>query len=697
MSSSILESARGYLARGFSVIPLKNKKPTIKSWKQFQERHPTEEELLQWFENGTSNNIGIVTGKLSGVVVIGLESPEAARFAMDHGFPPTAAVKAGEGFQVYFRYQNGIRNFQKRDDLPGIDLHGEGDYVLAPPSVDESGQVCHWMPNRSLDDIPLAPLPESILVKDPTEKTSSTTEAKAKDEDWENEKAFLALTEESLNDLRRSLRGTSDEYETVAIKKSIREHEEIIAEMRRKIPTQGGKSIETSGEISISVGIHLTDLGNAQRFASTHGKDVRFCYPWNDWVIWDGQRWKVDTTGEATRRAKETVKLIYNEGIEAQGEDQRKKLCAHALKTEADSKIKAMLSLARSEPGIHILPDELDKDPWLLNVVNGTIDLKAGILREHRREDLITKLAPIEYRPEATCPLWLEHLNKIFHGNAGLISFLQVAFGYSLTGITDERCLFIAHGSGANGKTTTHEVLAQILGDYAVRTPTESILVKRNEGIPNDLAKLKGARFVYCSEIEEGKRLAESLIKDLTGNDTISARFMRGEWFTFQPAFKLWIATNHKPVIRGTDNAIWSRIRLISFTVSIPEEERIPRSRFMEKISPELSGILTWAVAGCQDWVKCGLMMPEEVRRATEGYRGEMDVLSEFINACCIISETASATAKELYNAYVRWAEQNGEKTISQTAFGIRLTERGFIQKRRARVRRWSGIGLISE
>jgi putative DNA primase/helicase len=337
----------------------------------------------------------------------------------------------------------------------------------------------------------------------------------------------------------------------------------------------------------------------------------------------------------------------------------------------------------------------MDKDAWLLNVANGTINLKTGEFKPHRREDLITKLAPVEYRPDTECPFWLDHLNKIFQGNGSLISFLQLGFGYSLTGITDERALFIAHGSGANGKSTTHEIFAQILGDYAVRTPTESILVKREAGIPNDLAKLKGARFVYCSEVEEGRRMAESLIKDLTGNDTISARFLHGEFFTFQPSFKLWVATNHKPVIRGTDNAIWSRIRLIPFTVSIPESDRIPRSRMMERLTPELPGILAWGVQGCRDWVQCGLGMPEEVREATDGYRGEMDILGGFIKECCVVSESARGTAKDLYQTYAKWAEQNGEKPASQRMFGLRLAERGFQQGRMPGGRiQWKGIGL---
>ena len=444
------------------------------------------------------------------------------------------------------------------------------------------------------------------------------------------------------------------------------------------------------------LGINLTDLGNARRFVAAHGPDLRFCYPWRKWLAWDGARWQIDTYGEVERRAKDTVRLIYMEAAKSSDSGHRKELVKHGFRSEGEARIKAMIDLARSEHGIPIQPEEMDHDPWILNVLNGTINLKTGELRPHSREDKITKIAPIEYRPEALCNFWLEHLARIFSGDEEMLSFLQLGFGYSLTGLTDERAIFIAHGSGANGKTTTHEVVAQILGDYAARTPTESILLKREGSIPNDLARLRGARFVFCSEADEGKRLAESVIKDLAGGDTITARFMRGEWFEFKPTFKIWLATNHRPVIRGTDNAIWDRIRLIPFTVSIPPEERIPRSRFMEKIAPELPGILAWLVQGARDWARFGLGTPQGVRKATEGYREDMDILGGFLSECCIVSKNSQAPAKDLYNAYLKWSDANGGRSISQTRFGTSLSERGFSKQRGNGGRIiWIGIGLL--
>lgn len=697
MSISILDFAHGYLAKGLSVIPLKpkDKRPAIYLWKQFQERKPTEGEIHEWFGNGSLNNIGIVCGKVSGLAVVDLDTPEAVRFAMDHHFPGTPASKTGKGYHAFFRYRDGLRNFQKRDDLPGIDLRADGGYVVAPPSVHESGVVYSWLPGRSLADLPLAPFPEIILAQTPADKISL-------------EELYEGVGKGRRNDSLARLCGwwarnalTLSECMEQAItwnqKNSPPLPERELEETVKSIFTIHHREKDQAKDSpKIEVGIHLTDLGNAQRFVNEHRTDLRYCYPWGKWLIWDSHRWKSDDSGEVHRRGKETVKRIYSEAAAIADEDYRKKLAHHALKSESDARIKAILSLAQSEHGIPILPEDMDRDPWLLNVANGTIDLKTGILRPHDPKDLITRIAPVEYRPDAECPFWLEHLGKIFQGNVGLISFLQLAFGYSLTGITDERCLFIAQGSGANGKTTTYEVFAQILGDFAVRTPTESVLIKREAGIPNDLAKLKGARFVYCSEVEEGKRLAESLIKDLTGNDTISARFLHGEFFTFQPGFKLWVATNHRPIIRGTDNAIWSRIRLIPFTVSIPECDRIPRSRMMERLTPELPGILAWGVQGCLEWLRYGMGTPQEVKAATEGYRNEMDVLGEFIEEVCAVSQNDRAKAKDLYEAFSKWAENHGEREISQKIFGMRLTERGFVKTRASSTGGyvWKGISL---
>lgn len=438
---------------------------------------------------------------------------------------------------------------------------------------------------------------------------------------------------------------------------------------------------------------HATDLGNAKRLVARHGEDLRYCQERDCWYAFDGQRWNVDQSGEIPRRAKDTVVSMYAEAADLP-EAERKALIRHALNSESASRIKAMISLAESEPGIPVMLDALDRDPWLLNVQNGTIDLRTGELRPHNRQDLITRLSPIDYDPLATCPTWDKFLQHVLSGKADLIKFIQRAAGYSLTGITSERCFFLLYGVGRNGKSTLVETLQDVMADLAATTPTETLLATRDGSIPNDIAALKGVRFVAASETGEGRKLAEAKIKALTGGDTISARFMRGEFFNFRPVFKLWLSTNHKPKITETTDAIWDRIRLIPFSVRIPKEQEDKRLR--AKLQAELPGILAWAVDGCLAWQQEGLLEPADVMAATDAYRQESDLLGAFIEDACVLGEKVQASARSLYAAYTQWCEESGERTVTQTAFGKSLTERGFERELvgTARMRYWVGIGL---
>ena len=438
-----------------------------------------------------------------------------------------------------------------------------------------------------------------------------------------------------------------------------------------------------------------TDLGNAQRFVVRHGHNLRFTKVLG-WLAWDGRRWRPNDTGEVERRAKHTVRRIYAEAGFAQDKAKRKALGEWAAKCESAFRIRNLIELAWSEPMIAVTADQFDRHPYLLNVANGTIDLRTGELREHRRQDFLTKFIPHRYDAQATCDGWLKFLGRIFAGNERLISFLQRAAGYSLTGDCGERVLFLMYGTGANGKTVFLEVMRAVLGDYAMRTPAQTLMMKRGDSIPNDVARLRGARFVTASETDDNRRFAEALIKDLTGDDTIPARFFRAEWFEFVPEFKLWLATNHKPVIRGTDDAIWDRIPLIPFTVTIPRDER--DKDLKGKLRAEAEGILAWLVDGCQAWRKRGLDFPLEVTAATAEYRAEMDVVGTFIDEHCIVAEQAICGASQLYEAFTKWSEQAGEHPITQRAFGLALRERGFDKTKRlpgTGRKAWSGIALL--
>jgi putative DNA primase/helicase len=443
-----------------------------------------------------------------------------------------------------------------------------------------------------------------------------------------------------------------------------------------------------------------TDLGNAERFVERHGKDVRYVAPWKRWIYWTGTHWARDDTFEIQRLAKESVRSMWSD-VPDLPRDETGDWVKHIMKSESDARLRALVDLARAEPSIAIMPEELDRDPWLLAVQNGVLDLRTGRLGPNSRELMITKLVPASFDPESRCDKWEEFLRRVLNGSAELIDFLQRAVGYSLTGSTSARVLFFLYGMGANGKSTFLEILRALLAGYAQQADFTSFLdTNRGDGPRNDIARLFGARVVTSSEVGEGKRLNESLVKTLTGKDTVTARFLHAEYFEYKPQFKLWLAANHRPVIRGTDSAIWDRVRLIPFTISISPEERDPE--LVEKLLAELSGILAWSVAGCLHWRQRGLAAPSAVTLATDTYRKDSDTLGAFLEECCdlaIGNANIATPATELYLAYRKWAEIGGEYVLPQTTFGRRLEERGITAEKRGRDRarvKWRlGVRLI--
>jgi putative DNA primase/helicase len=441
-----------------------------------------------------------------------------------------------------------------------------------------------------------------------------------------------------------------------------------------------------------------TELSNARRFCHGHGDSTRYCGPWSKWLLWDGARWVLDDSHAVEALAKDVSALIWRQiaDLAPKVEQQTlKPLVAFAKATGSARGIAAMLSLVRSEPGIPVRPAELDADPWLLNCINGTLNLRTGVLRQHCRDDLITKLCPVEYRPDATAPTWERVVEEWMAGRAALTSFLQRAAGYSLTGDVREHVVLFLYGMGANGKSVFLNTLQTIIGpDYAIKAASELLLSKHSDHHPTELTDLFGRRFVACIETEDGKRMAESLVKELTGGDRIRARRMREDFWEFTPTHKVWLAANHKPVIRGTDHGIWRRIKMVPFGVQIPvdhQDKALP-----EKLAAEAPGILAWMVRGCLEWQRDGLGEPPEVEAATSAYRCEMDVLGAFIADCCIIAPTAKASAKAVYCTYKLWAERAGEFVMNQTRFGTALTERGYEKYTNNGV--WyRGIGLRDE
>lgn len=432
-----------------------------------------------------------------------------------------------------------------------------------------------------------------------------------------------------------------------------------------------------------------TDLANAWRVADLFGHNLAYIVELG-WHYYDGTRW-CQSDEKCLRK---TFPLSRRILAEAESSDDKKALTLWAKKSEGAGRIAAAMTLAR--PLLAVEQSETDKDNWKLNCKNGTVDLNTGELKKHKRTDFCTKITNVEYKNDAQCPEWMKFLSKIFGGNERIISYLQKAVGYSLTGETSEQCMFILWGTGMNGKSTFLTALQDAIGDYSAQTAPDLLVSGKNEHHPTEIAELRGSRFVASVETGDGRRMAENLVKQMTGGDMMKGRFMYKDFFEFMPTHKLWLATNHKPTIKGTDYAIWRRIRLIPFTVTIKPDER--DIRLSEKLRSELPGILNWAVQGCLDWQAVGLNPPDEVLGATEKYRGESDVLLGFIEDCCHVENSFITSKAAMYKAYQEWCEKAGEYADSQRKLTKRLVERGFIEDRSTGgTRVWRGVGIKGE
>jgi len=457
------------------------------------------------------------------------------------------------------------------------------------------------------------------------------------------------------------------------------------------------KDPELASMLDTSKGKPQTDISDAicaNKFIEIHGNKIRYCHAYKKWFIYDGAKWAVDDSENIYNLGLDVARYYYQQAQNTDDIEYVRKFGQIGLKLTNNRNIYNFVEAARRLPGIPVKSDELDQDIYKLNTLNCTIDLRNGNRLKHNPKDLITKMVNAQYRPDAECPTWLKFLNRIMDGNQDLIDYLQRLAGYSLTGDTSEHSLYILYGTGRNGKSVFLNTLLYVIGNYGKQIRPSILLEKYNDNSSNDIASLKGIRFATTSEIEEGKRMAEATVKSLTGGDEVSCRFLYGEYFTFRPQAKIFLGTNHKPNIRGTDVAIWERIHLIPFTQYITEKER--DKHLFEKLIAEADGILLWAVEGCLAWQSESLNPPDIVRNAVKSYREEMDVLANFINECCIIASYAKVQSGKLFEKYQIWCRENGETAINQRKFGMRLKEKGFNNIRGTGGRYfWEGIGII--
>lgn len=453
---------------------------------------------------------------------------------------------------------------------------------------------------------------------------------------------------------------------------------EFLIQRLPELPAPGESDLPDVGE-----DVNRTDVGAARAVVALHGRDLRYVHG-QGWRVWNGTAWPEDRTGEVMARAKATAEALLHAAVEISDKAVREAAVKWALRRFSEAGLSAMVNLAASEPGVAVTREQFDTDLMAFNVQNGTLDLRTGALRPHRRSDMISKITHVEFDPDATCATFDAFLTRNLDGRQPLIEFLRRMVGYALTGDTRERKLFLTHGPTAGGKTTFANLLRDLFGDYAVQAPADALLARRRDEHPTAIASMEGARLVCACEVDEGRRLAEALVKQITGRDRVSSRRMRQDYSEFTPTFKILIAANHLPVIRGTDSAIWARVDLIPFTISIPPEEQ--DKTLPDKLRGELPGILNWALAGCLAWQQDGLQEPQDVTDATEHYRADMDVIRAFLDQECVEVEGASVGKGALYKAYSEWCMANGEEALSQKLFGSRLADRHVNEGRTGRL-----------
>ncbi len=460
----------------------------------------------------------------------------------------------------------------------------------------------------------------------------------------------------------------------------------------------------TAGAPDLLSRLH-NDHGNAERLIAMYGEDLRYCHAFRKWLVWDGMRWAVDDTDQARRLGKQAMLEFLRLAIERGDNEKAEKFARASLDAR---RISSMLSMAECE--IYVRPADLDTDPFALNFLNGTVDLRTSELREHRRSDFITKLVRYRYIPSAACSRWLAFLVQVMGGAPGasdddldrsqrLVAYLRRALGYSLTGTTIEKAVFIPFGTGDNGKSTMLSTFRNLVEEYSHLLQVDTLMVRQeSNNTQADLADLRGARFVQTSETEEGQRLAQGKLKRITqGMGKIKATRKYENPIEFAETHKLWMDTNRKPTIRDVDDkATFNRLHPIPFTVTIPKDQI--DKELPDKLLGEAEGILAWAVEGARLWYAEGLAKPTEVEAAKDKWREDMDQLGRFIDERCVTGDGFRARAAALYADYKQWATDGGDRSLlTSTAFGTKLTDRGITKTHSERGAVYLGIGLRSD
>jgi P4 family phage/plasmid primase-like protien len=732
-----LEAALAWIRQGFSPIPVphRSKRAVLNDWEKLQ---ITMDNASQYF-NGAAQNIGLLLGDKFGSTDVDCDCVEAITAAREL-LPDTGLIfgRKSKPFSHYlYRTDPPVQTQQFHDpldhatliELRGLSSDGSiGLQTVVPPSVHESGEAIRF--EQGFDGTP-ANVDADVLVSVVRKVAAAALLTRHWPAKGSRHNAFLALagvlarSEWSLDDAKtfhrviyRCLWPSNPELDAADSEVQSTFEKYSAGGAVTGIPTLveiiDKKVIDTALrwlgiERARGRDYHWSDTGNADRLADLYGHELVYCTERKSYYVWTGRQWQSDEFVEVEKRAERTMLEAFGEAKHISDPLKRKAFLKFVDSSLSRAALANMMHLAKKKVR-QVSANDFDRDPWTLNVENGTVDLRTGALRPHRPEELLSKRIRIRYDPQAECPQFMAFLYRIMgsHPDASegendraeqLVSYLQKVFGCAATG-KPEKLLFVLYGEGNNGKTTLLEVIRDALGDkeYAGQVQVDSLMIRPREAMSNnavntDLADLQGCRFVSSSEVEQGQRLSLSRVKYLTGLGQIKARRLRENMITFHPTYKLFLDCNHRPVITDPNDAIWNRVKCIPFKIQIPDAE-IDKN-LPAKLRTELAGILRWIVEGAVLYGSEGLGDPPDVAAATEQYRQESDKLREFFEDRCVLASNGDPASwkkdgcwvpvSELYPAYKSWAEATGNKyPLSKGSFDERLQKLG---RRRQQVR----------
>jgi putative DNA primase/helicase len=662
----------------------------------------TDESTLRgWHKVWPHANWGMRTGDLtsggSGILVVDID-------ARNHGFDTWEVLRANHpdreetitvvtgnlGLHYWFMCPPDGRVRSSAGKLGrGLDIRSEGGYVVVPPSVTANPYTFKLPPETTT----LLQVPEWLLAELRSPRTGSPSA--------EQEEKGMSIPQGRRHDALLSVAALSRQ---MGLNRS--QIKEVLCAYRDRIFKPGDHPV-TDLEINAVVAwitgtipvYNNTDMGNALRFHDQHKADLLFCFKRNDWITWDGTRWDLRGKAEVLLKAQETLRSIHYESARLQDKGSRTTLKQHALRSESAAKETALLH--KSRPLFNLGKIRLDQHPELLTVRNGTLHLPDGVIQPHDKKNYLTRRLDLDYIPGTPCPAWKKFLTLVTQGDRDLATFLQTAVGYTLSGNIDEQVMFTLYGMGANGKSTFVETMKRMMGEFAERVPIEALMEARNPGAgpKPEILKMKGARMVLTSEVPFNRKMNESLVKDLTGGDSISARGLyQEEEETFKPTHKIWMVGNHKPEVHGTDEGILRRFRMIPFEYTFPVSERRPMREVMAEFNGEMEGIFAWAVEGCIRWYGQRLGQVKAVQEATDLFRSDLDIVGQFIGERCLTGPNYTVSKDTLYQTWREWCEANGEvDSLKRTKrwLNIQFLIRGCSHHGNSRLS-LKGVGLIS-